>query len=148
MPTVTGAWDSEEIEAFLADVVVPIRIGCTRPDDSPWMLSLWFRFEDGRFLCATGRDADVVQYLRHEPTVSFEVSTNDVPYRGVRGNGETSVSEDEGQELLRSLLERYLDGTDGSLARRLLRADREEVRIEIEPDRLHSWDYTQRMGGR
>lgn len=145
MPTVTGAWSREEIDRFLADAVVPVRIACVRPDGTPWILSLWYRYEDGTLRCATSADADVVRFLRARPTVAFEVSTNESPYKGVRGAGEATVDDDAGKDLLRSLLERYRGGTDGPLAERLLRPEREEVRVEIAPERLHSWDYTERM---
>jgi hypothetical protein len=95
--------------------------------------------------CATSRDADVVRYLEADDGVAFEVSTNEPPYRGVRGNGTATVVPDEGKRLLRSLLERYLGGTDSALARRLLDPEREEVEIRVEPARVHSWDYAGRM---
>ena len=109
------------------------------------MLSLWYRFADGVFECATGADAAVVEYLEYDPTVSFEVSTNETPYRGVRGNGQATVDSDPEKELLTELLERYLGGTDSPLAEQLLAGDREEVRIELDPDRLVTWDYSNRM---
>jgi hypothetical protein len=56
------------------------------------------------------------------------------------------VSPDADKELLRALLARYLGGTDNPTADRLLRPEREEVKIRIEPERLHSWDYSGRMG--
>lgn len=145
MVTLTGAWTLDEVETFLSEVTVPLRIGCRTPTDDPWMLSLWFRYADGTFECATGADADVVQYLDHDPTVSFEVSTNEPPYRGVRGNGTASIADDEEKAVLRELLERYLGGTKTPLAEQLLSPDRREVRIEITPNRLHSWDYSDRM---
>jgi nitroimidazol reductase NimA-like FMN-containing flavoprotein (pyridoxamine 5'-phosphate oxidase superfamily) len=145
MVTVTGPWSSDDVASFLGTQTVPIRLGCRRPDGDPWMLSLWYRYRDGVFECATSADADVVSYLSHDPVVSFEVSTNDPPYRGVRGNGETTVTPDAEKTVLRDLIERYLDGTDNPLAQRLLSPDREEVTITLTPDRLHSWDYSERM---
>lgn len=145
MVTPSGPWSLTETERFLDDTTVPIRLGCRTPADRPWMLSLWYRFADGVFECATGADAAVVAYLEYDPTVSFEVSTNEPPYRGVRGNGTVSVTDDEDKALLRDLLERYLGGTDAPIADRLLSPDRKEVRLAITPDRLHTWDYSDRM---
>lgn len=143
----TGAWDRDGVDAFLTDAVVPVRLACHTPTGPLWMLSLWFRWDatEGAIWCATGRDADVVDYLTADDEVAFEVSTNEPPYRGVRGNGVASIDEDEDKQLLRWLLNRYLGGTDSSLARRLLDPDREEVRIRIDPRRVHSWDYSGRM---
>ena len=145
MATLSGVWSREELDRFLRDVTVPLRLGCRRPGGDLWMLSLWYRYRDGTFQCATSADADVVSYLRTDPDVSFEVSTNDPPYRGVRGNGTANLDADEEKSVLRDLLERYLGTTDTPLAQRLLSPDRDEVTLTIAPARLHSWDYSDRM---
>lgn len=144
MTTYTGAWSRTEVEAFLADATIPIRLACRTPSGAPWILSLWFRF-DGQFHCATGADADVVEYLEGDPEVAFEVSTNDPPYRGVRGNGRATLGPDEDKELLRSLLVRYLGDVDEPPGPGLRSADREEIEIAIEPERVYSWDFSARM---
>ena len=140
-----GAWDATGVADFLHDATVPMRLTTSRPDGTLWTVALWYAYEDGRFACATSAAADVVSYLRTDDHVAFDVSVNDPPYRGVRGNGTATIGEDEDKRLLRSLVDRYLGGTDSALARRLLDDDREEVRIEIHPDELYSWDYTRRM---
>ncbi|MFB6196077.1 MAG: pyridoxamine 5'-phosphate oxidase family protein [Haloplanus sp.] len=147
MPTYSGAWDREGVAGFLAEATVPIRLACHTPAGGLWMLSLWFAFDADaeRFVCATAADADVVEYLRADDGVAFEVSTNDPPYRGVRGAGTATVTPDEEKAVLRDLLERYLGGTDSSLARRLLDPARDEVAIRVAPERWYSWDFTDRM---
>ncbi|WP_254839494.1 pyridoxamine 5'-phosphate oxidase family protein [Natronomonas marina] len=145
MPAWNGAWSEAEATAYLEDATVPIRLACRTPDGGLWMLSLWFRYRDGAFHCATGADADVVEYLEADSGVAFEVSDNDPPYRGVRGAGTATVDPDEGKALLEDLLERYLGGTDNALADRLLVDEREEVHVRIDPTRLYTWDFGERM---
>jgi nitroimidazol reductase NimA-like FMN-containing flavoprotein (pyridoxamine 5'-phosphate oxidase superfamily) len=145
MDHLAGAWDQSETEAFLDSATVPLRLSCHARSDSLWMLSLWFLYRDGAFWCATSASADVVTYLGSDDRVAFEISTNDPPYKGVRGNGTATVDADPEKTLLRELLERYLGGTDSELAGRLLSPDREEVTIRIEPKRLYTWDFTDRM---
>jgi nitroimidazol reductase NimA-like FMN-containing flavoprotein (pyridoxamine 5'-phosphate oxidase superfamily) len=140
----TGPWDRDAVDDFLT-TAVPLRLSCRTPGNHLWMLSLWYRWADDALWCATGSEADVVRYLRANDEVAFEVSTNDPPYRGVRGRGHATLDEDEDKTLLRTLLTRYLGGTDSALARRLLDPSRDEVRIRIDPVRLHSWDYSDRM---
>jgi nitroimidazol reductase NimA-like FMN-containing flavoprotein (pyridoxamine 5'-phosphate oxidase superfamily) len=140
-----GAWDATETEAFLGSATVPIRLSCHANRESLWMLSLWFLYRDDAFWCATSADADIVDYLADDDHVAFEISTNEPPYKGVRGNGTASVEPDEEKALLRELLARYLGGTDSDLADRLLSPDREEVTISIDPDRLYTWDFSDRM---
>jgi hypothetical protein len=150
MPRYTGAWDADAAAAFLSETTVPLRLACLTPRERLWMLSLWFRWtdDDGEpaLWCATSAGADVVSYLESSDEVAFEVSTNDPPYRGVRGNGTATLEPDPDKELLESLIVRYLGDTDSDLARGLLAGDREEVRIRIEPRTLYSWDFSDRMG--
>jgi nitroimidazol reductase NimA-like FMN-containing flavoprotein (pyridoxamine 5'-phosphate oxidase superfamily) len=103
MTTYTGAWSRAEVAAFLEAATIPLRLACRTPAGRPWMLSLWFRF-DGRFHRATGAGADVVEHLEADPEVAFEVSTNDPPYRGVRGRGEATIEPDDRKDLLGELL--------------------------------------------
>jgi hypothetical protein len=142
---VAGVWNRERMATFLEDAVIPIRLGCRTPSGSPWMLSLWFRYRDDALWCATAESADVVTYLRANPEVSFEISVNDPPYRGVRGRGTVTIEPDPEKELLRDLIARYLGGTDSQLARRLLAADRDEVTLRIDPGKIYTWDYSDRM---
>jgi nitroimidazol reductase NimA-like FMN-containing flavoprotein (pyridoxamine 5'-phosphate oxidase superfamily) len=142
---VDGDWSTDEAERFLREQRIPVRIACRTPPGGLWMLSLWYRYSDGRLACATGANARVVDYLREDPGVAFAVSTNDPPYRGVRGAGSATVAPDEDTETLRTMLERYLGGTDSELAEILLAPGREEVRIEVEVDRAYTWDFSDRM---
>ena|SRR6056297_1629548 len=158
----TGPWDRRRVDEFLGAARVPVRLGCRTPSGHPWIVSLWFAWDSdaeavdgdgddsahpaGAIRCATSANADLVEFVDHDDSVSFDVSTNDPPYKGVRGRGRATVRPDEGKRLLRSLLKKYLGGTDNSTADRLLRPEREEVEIRIEPERLHTWDYSERMG--
>jgi len=142
---IEGEWTQTETEMFLERALVPVRIGCHSTSGGLWMLSLWYRWRDGRIECATPVDADIVSFLRADDAVCFEVSTNRPPYMGVRGNGTATVGADEGKQTLRALVERYLGGTDTDLARWLLRDDREETVLRLDPARLYTWDFTPRM---
>jgi nitroimidazol reductase NimA-like FMN-containing flavoprotein (pyridoxamine 5'-phosphate oxidase superfamily) len=141
----TGAWDREAVADFLADATIPVRLACRTPSGRLWQVTLWFVHRDGRIACATSADADVVRFIREHPGVAFDISTNEMPYRGVRGYGTTTIEPDPGKELLADLVERYLGGTDSELADTLLDEGRDEVRVLVEPDRVHSWDYSDRM---
>jgi nitroimidazol reductase NimA-like FMN-containing flavoprotein (pyridoxamine 5'-phosphate oxidase superfamily) len=141
----TGDWSRERVDGFLLEARVPLRLSCQTPDGELWMLSLWYRWRDGAFECATSASADVVGYLEADPRVAVEVSTNDPPYRGVRGAGRASIEPDADKALIRALLERYIGDTDSTLAERLLAPEREEVRITVAPVRLYAWDFSARM---
>lgn len=142
---IRGDLELAAIEDFLTAQTIPIRIACHTPGEELWMLSLWFLYRDGLLQCATSKQADVVRYLDHDDGVAFEISTNEPPYRGVRGRGTASVHDDPEKALLRELLDRYLGGTDSSLGNRLLSEKREEVAIRIDPAVVFGWDFSERM---
>ena len=147
MATLTGDFSRDEMDAFLDEVTVPIRIACHTTDGYPWIVTLWYVRRDDDLYCATSANAKVVEYLRSDSHVAFDVSTNDPPYRGVRGHGNATLKADPNKALLRELVERYLGDADSRLARRLLSPDRDEVRIRLLPERIYGWDYTERMRG-
>jgi hypothetical protein len=64
----------------------------------------------------------------------------------VRGQGRAELRPEEGESVLRRLIQRYLGSEDAPLARWLLRRPGAEVAIRIEPRRIVSWDYSARMG--
>jgi len=151
MARLDGAWDGPALADFLDSARIPVRLACRTPAGRLWMVSLWFTPTDGDplgFACATSARARLVAYLRADAEVAFEISTNQPPYRGVRGVGTAAISTDTDKALLGSLLERYLGGTDSDLATRLLAPERREVRIDVTADRLYTWDFTGRMPAR
>lgn len=140
-----GPWTAEDVESFLSEHEIPTRIAARRPDGSLWIVALWYRLDDSAIECATRASADLVGFLRSDPQVGFEISTNEMPYRGVRGAGTADLERDEDLSVLTSLVDRYLDDRDSPLASELLDPDREEVRIRIQPDVVYSWDFSERM---
>lgn len=146
---VRGALSRSEIETLLEEMVVPLRLACRTPAGTLWMLSLWFRYrvDEEVIQCATAADADIVSFLDADDHVAFEVSTNEPPYRGVRGNGTATIDPDPEKEVLRGLLDRYLETTESDFGRWLLRDDRREVTLTIDPSVVSGWDFTDRMAG-
>lgn len=140
-----GPWNGQEIDSFLRDAVIPLRLGCQTGSGWPLVLSLWFLYREGALWCASAASSRVVQLLSADSRCAFEVGADAPPYRGVRGRGRASLHPARAEETLRALIDRYLGTDDSPLARWLLgRVDR-EVAIRVEPHRLMSWDYTERM---
>ena len=141
----SSAWDLKGLEAFLGEAVIPLRLGIAAAK-APLIVPLWFRYQDGGFWCVTHRDAHVVAAVREQPSCAIDISTNDVPYRGVRGAGMVRVVPERGPALIEFMVERYLGGSDSRLARWLLGRREEEVGLRITPQWLTSWDFSARMG--
>ena len=140
-----GAWSGAEIEAFLSDTLIPMRLSvCT--SSGPLIVPLWFEYLNGRLLCCSPMDSLLVSSLRTQAEVAFDVSTNDLPYQGVRGRGHARCETAADNVRLASLLRRYLAGTDSQLADWLLNRPGVEALVEIEISWLTSWDFSGRMG--
>ena len=138
---------TQDVEAFLAEATIPLRLACYTPAGWPLVLSLWYLCREQRLFCATQETARVVSYLTRNPRCGFEVSSDAPPYCGVRGWGLATVDAEKGPEILKRLLVRYLGGCDNPLSERLLSRSDSEVALIIEPVRLFTWNYTERMRG-
>jgi nitroimidazol reductase NimA-like FMN-containing flavoprotein (pyridoxamine 5'-phosphate oxidase superfamily) len=147
MPEYSGVWDESRVKEFLRESTIPVRLSFISADEEPWMLSLWYTYDEGVIYCATKKEANVIEHLTERPYCAFEVSTNEPPYRGVRGKGTVTISPDDNLLLLKELVERYVGNGDESFRDWLLGRDVQEVQIAIEPEKIYSWDYSDRMKG-
>jgi hypothetical protein len=136
---------TSDVELFLTEVSIPIRVACLTPSDWPIVVSLWYLFEDGKIFCATKQTAKIVTYLSRNQQCGFEVAGDFPPYCGVRGRGTASIDPIRGLEILNKLLVRYSIGQDTPLARKLLSNAQSEVAIVIQPESIHTWNFTERM---
>ena len=130
---------------YFQETKIPLRLACTTASGWPVVLSLWYLFEDGNFYCATPRNAKVIAHLQANPRCAFEVAADLPPYCGVRGRAIATVDEARGMEILERLLHRYLGGVDNSLGRMLLSRSAAEVAIRLEPQTMHTWNFSDRM---
>ncbi|MEM1154065.1 MAG: pyridoxamine 5'-phosphate oxidase family protein [Pseudomonadota bacterium] len=140
-----GPWSQTQIERFLEETRFPLRLACIGEDGYPRVVSLWFLYQEGRLYCASHRSSQLVSMLRTNNRIGFELGPNEPPYYGVRGQGNADLSEEGGADMLKQLLERYLDGVNSPLAKWLLSRSADETLITVTPTRWFSWDYRQRM---
>jgi len=137
----------ETTAQFLADSRIPLRLATNTHTGWPIVVSLWFIHLEGSLWCATQDSAVIVGHLRNDARCGFEVAPDRPPYRGVRGRAKATIHADRGEEILRTLLDRYLGGTESPLASQLLSKSQSEVAIAITPVSMSSWDYRKRMKG-
>ena len=140
-----GSWSGAEIEAFLEKTLIPMRLSVSTAAGS-LIVPLWFEYMNGRLVSCSQEDSLLVSSLRKQAEVAFDISTNDLPYQGVRGRGVARIKTATDDVRLVSLLRRYLAGTDSQLAAWLLSRPGPEALIEIDISWLTSWDFSGRMG--
>ena len=134
-----------EVREYLAQVRIPIRLASITAGGWPALISLWYLYQDGLLYCATQESARIIRYIEQNNRVAFEVAADDPPYCGVRGQARARIDDQLGAEILEMLLERYLGGTKNELAKNLLAKKDTEVAIVLEPMRIYTWDFRQRM---
>jgi nitroimidazol reductase NimA-like FMN-containing flavoprotein (pyridoxamine 5'-phosphate oxidase superfamily) len=145
--TLKGPWSRAQVDDYLTDSSYPLRLACVGGDGFPRVVSVWYHYVDGRLHCVSHRASQLIALLRESDRVGFELAPNEPPYHGVRGQGVAVLSEEGAGDTLELLLERYLGGSDSKLGAWLLSRREEELLISIEPRRLFSWDYRDRMKG-
>lgn len=140
-----GPWPQSQVEQFLEDTRFPLRLACVGADGYPRVVSVWFRYSQGKFFCVSHRASGLIRMLRGNGRVGFEIAPNEPPYHGVRGQGDAVISEMGGEAVLNELLDRYLGGAESELANWLLSRGEDELLITVTARRWFSWDYRQRM---
>ncbi len=141
----SGPWSQTTTDAFLDQCTLPLRLSCIASDGFPRVASMWFRYEAGQLLCVTHKNSKVAKILKQNNRVGFEVSPNEPPYYGVRGQGLVSIEQLGESSLLEDLLAKYVGDTTSSFAQWLLGRKDEELILSISPQRLYTWDYRERM---
>lgn len=138
-------WNQIQIEDFLASVNIPMRLAFLDKHNEPMVCSLWFMFDGKTLWSASHKNAYVIRCLKQIKKVSFEVSTNDYPYKGVRGKAEVKLSTDNASYVLNQLIEKYLaDGNEALASWLMSRADNEYI-LKITPLTMNAWDFSDRM---
>jgi hypothetical protein len=145
--TLKGPWDKSQIDSFLQGSTFPLRLACVGDDGFPRVVSVWYGYDGHRLRCVSHRSSQLVGLLEKCDRVGFELAPNEPPYHGVRGQGIARLDKDANGEVLSEMLRRYLGDTDSKLGNWLLSRAEDEVLITIEPLRLFTWDYRDRMSG-
>ena len=140
-----GCWSGDAIAGYLASSRIPLRLAVFDGAGSPWVMSLWFLYDEGSLWCATNSGAKVLRYLADDTRCGFEVAGEQPPYRGVRGKGHADIIPERGGDILLRLLDRYGISRNSRLGRELLARIGNEVAIRITPSRITSWDFSTRM---
>ncbi len=137
--------ENAKIDDEISDKKIPIRLACIKPNGSPTVVSLWYVAVNGKIYCATQKSAKIVSYLENNPICGFEIAADKPPYKGTRGEGESRIIQERGDEILKHLIEKYLGQKESTLSKFLKKNSKSEVAIEIIPKKIFNYDYSKRM---
>ena len=140
-----GPWLNAQIDDFLQNSTLPIRLSVVAEDGYPRVISLWYKYEHETLYCVTHRSSKLASLLKGDSRVGFEISPDAPPYHGIRGQGDATIQPLGSNSTLDDVLMRYMGSLDSDFSRWLLSRRAEELLITISPLRFFSWDYRDRM---
>lgn len=140
-----SAWSAEQVEKYLQSTDIPLRLACNGKEGYPVLCSMWFQLTDNSLWCASHESSRIIAALQQNPKCAFEIASNDMPYRGVRGQADVELHRNGAADVLERLMARYLDEANASLASWLRSRADGEYAIEIQPRWVSAWDYRHRM---
>lgn len=136
----------ENVREYMKNSKIPIRLSFQSESGWPMIISLWYDFHDDKIFLATPQSSKVVNYLLKSPRCAFEVSNEDPPYCGVRGQAKVEINEKTGLSTLQQLLDKYLpEGRESAFGKRLLNRKMKEVAIILKPLNFFMWNFKDRM---
>ncbi|MEM7077398.1 MAG: pyridoxamine 5'-phosphate oxidase family protein [Pseudomonadota bacterium] len=110
MPTL----NDEELNAFLTQRGILLRVAVVRADGSPLVTPIWFVFEDGAIYFTPREKSEWFNCLRREPRVALCIDDQELPYRKVIVEGSAELVHDVGnddvwRDQYRRIANRYVD---------------------------------------
>ena len=137
--------ENMNFDDMISDTKIPIRIAYLNSHGVPGVISLWYVQINDKIYCATKKNAKLISYLEKNPSCGFEIAADKLPYKGIRGNGIVKIFPNKGKEILDVLIDKYLGDTTSTLSDFLKTHSEKEVAIEITPQKISNYDYSQRM---
>lgn len=141
-----GAMTKAEVDRFL-ESKLNIQLATIDEMGDPNIQPLWFHYDkgDNRLYVMTRKTTKKIQNVRNNPSVYFSIDDENFPYKGVKGKGTATISEDanEVMPIVEKIHLKYLGTLDHPIAKGNMEAARsgDEVLVEIDPRFFSTWDF-------
>jgi len=147
-PGVVGL-SHDEIQQFLADGKIPLRLATIGGDGSPVIYPVWYHYAKDRLYLFSRKNARKMEDIVRNNTVYFSIDTETFPNKGVKGKGTAKMISDpsEGVPVVERMLEKYLGDTKSSYRKAMIESVRKgsAVVVEIRPHYYTVWDYAESL---
>ena len=149
MPSMPKPVTETEVEKFL-ESKLNIQLATIDEEGYPNVQPVWFIYENGRLYTGTQKTTKKVQNIQKNPDkIYFSIDDENFPYKGVKGRGAATISEDVQRNLqvIEKINLKYLGTQEHPLAKMLVDNARNgiEVVIEITPKFFSAWDFSKGM---
>ena len=135
----------EELQEFLNEPGVLMRVAVVRSDGSPLVTPIWFLHEDDAVYFTPRDKSEWFTCLRADPRVALSIDEQPLPYRKVLVEGQAELLFDVGRdaewrELYRRIAERYVppDAADDYI-RNTIDQPRGLYRVVLEGAVVKTW---------
>jgi general stress protein 26 len=140
-----------EVNNFL-ESGLNMQIATIDEEGYPMIQPTWFLYDnkESKIYTATQKMAKKVQNIRRNPDkIYFSIDDENYPYKGVKGRGVATISQDIQKNLpiVEKINIKYLGTLEHSLAKMIIENTRNgaEVVIEITPKFFSAWDFGKAM---
>jgi len=139
-----GVMNGAELESFLANCKLPLKLGTTDRRGDPVIHPLWYHYENGKFYLITASNSRKLQNAKPGGRVYFCVDTDARPYKGAKGKGVLRFVGDQVQasKIGERILAKYTGRLDDPFAKSIMARLRngQETILEIDPLYYSVWD--------
>jgi general stress protein 26 len=140
-----------EVERFL-ESKLNMQLATIDEEGYPNIQPVWFHYDKnaGKIYTGTQKTTKKIQNIRKNPDkVYFSIDDENFPYKGVKGRGEATLSEDKQKNLaiIEKINLKYLGTLEHPLAKMLMEnaSNGTELVIEIVPNFFSAWDFGKAM---
>jgi PPOX class probable F420-dependent enzyme len=151
LPGMPNPVTEAEVGRFL-ESKLNIQLATIDEDGYPIIQPVWFHYDSdsGKIYTGTQKATRKVQNLKRNPDrVYFSIDDENFPYKGVKGRGVATISEDRDKNLkiVEKINLKYLGTLEHPLAKMLMDNTRNgtEVVVEITPIFFSAWDFGKAM---
>jgi general stress protein 26 len=136
----------EEAERFL-ESKLNLQFATIDNQGDPNIQPVWFYYDknEEKLFIMTGKKTSKSQNVRERPTIYFCVEDGNSPYKGVKGKGVATISEDLQTVISISnvIIMKYLGTLDNPMAKAISERSKsgEGIIIEITPKFFSTWDF-------
>ncbi|HYC54641.1 MAG TPA: pyridoxamine 5'-phosphate oxidase family protein [Candidatus Binatia bacterium] len=143
------AFEKEELERFVSAPRIAM-LSYTKRDGGPSQAPIWYRYEDGRFLMMTARNADKARALAREGRACLAIQDEMPPYRAVIIDGTVTLEDAPVEGGLNSWLAMHYLGKVGGREFEKMTVEENHkrglVQITLEPTRVRGFDNHRIVG--
>ncbi len=136
---------AQELQDFLAEPGVLMRVAVVRSNGTPLVTPIWFLHEDDAIYFTPREKSEWFGCLRHDPRVALSIDEQPLPYRKVLVEGRAELLFDVGQDgqwrdLYRRIVARYVPPDAGeAYIQNTIEQPRGLYRVLLDGAEVKSW---------